>query len=75
MLYYETQTPRSSRMIDLGSPWVRVNPFLVWSFVVMFLVCRMLCGVVRVVCLCMWHVSLLTKWWREKVGSGFTLVS
>ena len=36
-------TPRSRG----GGGW-----FFVWSFVVLFLSCRVLCGVVRVVCLC-----------------------
>jgi len=34
--------------------------FFVWSFVVLFLSCRVFCGVVLVVCLCVWPVSLLT---------------
>jgi len=34
--------------------------FFVWSFVVLFLSCRALCGVLRVVCVCGWPVSLLT---------------
>ena len=31
---------------------VRGGWFFVWSFVVLFLSCRVLCGVVLVVCLC-----------------------
>jgi len=46
----------SMRLTKPMSEW-----FFVWSFVVLFLSCRVLCGVVLVVCLCVWPVSLLTK--------------